>query len=67
VLAVGAIVTHLLKHLVAKGVLSAEDVRGILADATNELLPGQDIPRNKDALDVVAEIMKRFPCGASET
>jgi hypothetical protein len=62
VLAVGTILVHLLSHLVAKGALSNTDVQGILADSTNELAtPRPHVGTNKDALDVISEIMKRFP------
>jgi hypothetical protein len=61
VLAVGTILTQLLIFLVAKGALSNADVRSVLADTTNELLPQKSIVSHKDALDVIAEIMKRFP------
>jgi hypothetical protein len=61
VLAVGAVLTHLLSNLVMKGILSTADVQSILADATNELIPRRGMPHNKEALDVVGEIMKRFP------
>jgi hypothetical protein len=46
VVAVGTILTHLLSHLVAKGILSTADVQSILADAANELMPEQGTQKN---------------------
>jgi hypothetical protein len=62
----GAVLTCLLDELVNQGVLSEDDIRGVLQRASNSIVPFYDTQIGLDASRAFAVLFARFPEKCSE-